>query len=102
MPTFVIYELIRGAHRLPESAKKTRVLHYIDKVVFQLSILFYSKEAAIWHGKEMARLQGLGKTVPFLDSLIAATTKVNKLILVTRNIRDFTNFDNLPLESWFD
>jgi tRNA(fMet)-specific endonuclease VapC len=50
----------------------------------------------------MARLQGLGKTVPFLDSLIAATTKVNKLILVTRNIRDFTNFDNLPLESWFD
>ena len=102
VPAFVVYELIKGAYQLPESAKKKRILHYIDTVVFQLPILLYTKEAAVWHGKEIAYLQSLGKTAPFLDSLIAATAKAHNLILVTRNNRDFKNIKNLSLENWFD
>ncbi|MCK5354383.1 MAG: type II toxin-antitoxin system VapC family toxin [Methyloprofundus sp.] len=102
IPVFVVYELIKGARQLSESVKQRRILHYIDKVVFQLPILSYTDSIAIWHGEEMARLQGLGKTAPFLDSQIAAIAAGNDLVLVTRNTRDFQNFNDLSLENWFD
>jgi len=102
IPAFVVYELIKGARQLPESAKRRRILHYIDTVVFQLPVLPYTDLAAVWHGEEMARLQGMGKTAPFLDSQIASIAAVNDLVFITRNTRDFQNFNGLLLENWFD
>jgi tRNA(fMet)-specific endonuclease VapC len=43
----------------------------------------------------------LGKTPSFADSQIAAIAKVNQLILVTNNVSDYANFNELPIENWF-
>lgn len=100
----VIYELIKGVHRMPESKKRSRILHYVENVLYKLPILPYTKEAAIWHGEETARLQNIGQPPPFLDAQIASIAKTNNLILVTRNTIDFQHFAGagLKLENWFD
>jgi tRNA(fMet)-specific endonuclease VapC len=43
----------------------------------------------------------LGKIPSPIDSQIAAIAKTNDLVLVTRNIADFKDFD-LPIENWFE
>lgn len=102
LASFVVYEVINGAYKLPVSAKRKRILHYVDSVMLELPVLAYTKEAAQWHGEEMARLQKQGKTASFLDSQIAAVTKVNGLTLVTRNESDFKGFDGLEIINWFN
>jgi tRNA(fMet)-specific endonuclease VapC len=101
LPVFVVYELIRGAYQLPESKKRLRVLRYIENAILQLPILPYTQVSAEWHGEEAARLQGIGKSPPFIDAQIAAVAKTNNLILVTRNTADFKNFSDLQLDNWF-
>ena len=70
--------------------------------MLQLPVLDYTQESAIWHGEEMARLQRLEQTASFLDSQIASVAKVNNLVLVTRNISDFKNFEGLDIVNWFN
>lgn len=101
LPVFVVYELIRGAYQLPESKKRLRVLRYIENAILQLPILPYTQVSAEWHGEEAARLQGIGKSPPFIDAQIAAVAKINNLTLVTRNTEDFKNFADLQLVNWF-
>jgi predicted nucleic acid-binding protein len=38
--------------------------------------------------------------VPFVDGQIAAIARVQSLVLVTMNHRDFTPFEGLEIESW--
>jgi predicted nucleic acid-binding protein len=51
--------------------------------------------------KERARLIPLGLTPSYADGQIAAIAKVNNLILVTRNVADYANFQDLAIENWF-
>jgi tRNA(fMet)-specific endonuclease VapC len=101
LPVFAIYEMIQGAYQLPESRKRSRILHYIEDTIAGLPVLLYTKEAAYWHGKETARLQSIGKSPSFIDAQIASVAVAHDLILVTRNTEDFKYFANLQLENWF-
>jgi tRNA(fMet)-specific endonuclease VapC len=101
VPVFVIYELTKGVYQLPESKRRSRILYYIENVVYNLPILPYTKAAAIWQGKETARLQHIGKSPSFADMQIASIAKTNDLILVTRNLADFQYITGLKLENWF-
>ena len=40
------------------------------------------------------------KTLPLLDSMIAATALTNDLIVVTRNVKDFQRFDVEFIDPW--
>jgi tRNA(fMet)-specific endonuclease VapC len=51
--------------------------------------------------KERARLIPSGLTPSYADGQIAAIAKVNNLILVTRNVADYANFQDLAIENWF-
>jgi tRNA(fMet)-specific endonuclease VapC len=64
-------------------------------------ILPYDASAAAWHARERARLTRRGKRPAFVDGQIAAIAAVNDLVLVTRNLRDFSGFSGLEIESWF-
>lgn len=98
---FVIYELIKGVYQLPDSRKRLKIFDYIESVLIKFPVLPYTQEAANWHGQEAARLQGIGKSPPFIDAQIAAVAKTNNLILVTRNTADFKHFSDLQLDNWF-
>jgi len=54
-----------------------------DAVRGSFPILPYDEAAATWHGEERARLETLGRPVPFVDRQIAAIAHVHWLVLVT-------------------
>jgi len=98
----VLFEMASGYYRLPDSKRQRAIKSYIkDFIRPHLPILPYDKKAAAWHGEQHARLIAKGKTPSFIDGQIAAIAKVNGLILVTRNINDFRNFEDIKLENWF-
>lgn len=98
----VWHELQYGCFRLPRSRKRELITTYLLDVVWQnLDILPYDERAAGWHASERARLESLGKTPAFVDGQIAAVSKVNGLILVTRNTSDFSIFRDLEVQNWY-
>ncbi len=72
----------------------------MDVVRPSFPILPYDEGAASWHGHERARLEGLGRPVPYVDGQIAAIARTNKLVLVTVNSRDFARFSDLKVTNW--
>lgn len=97
----VWHELFFGYLRLPASRRRDNFEHYLKEVLMpSLRILPYDPRAAEWHAAERARLERIGKTPSFVDGQIAAIAKTQDLILVTQNIRHFTEFDGLVVEDW--
>lgn len=97
----VWHELRYGCLRLPASRKRDMIEAYLEDVVWRnLDIIPYDEEAAGWHARERARLTAQGQTPSFVDGQIAAVTKVNGLILVTRNTADFSLFEDLQVQNW--
>ena len=95
------HELRYGCFRLPTSRKREMIEAYLEQVVQRnLDILPYDEQAATWHAEERARLTAQGQTPSFVDGQIAAIAKVNGLILVTRNAKDFSIFRDLQVQNW--
>ena len=65
-----------------------------------LSILPFDDYAAIEYGKICAYLQKKGTPIGTMDMLIAAHAKVQDLVLVTNNTREFERVPDLKLENW--
>jgi tRNA(fMet)-specific endonuclease VapC len=97
----VWHELTYGCRRLPRGKRRDAIDTYLHEVVkASFAILAYDEAAATWHGHERARLEGVGKSAPFTDGLIASIAYVNGLTLVTFNLKDFTRFKDLSVTTW--
>lgn len=97
----VIHELRYGSQLLEPSRRRADVERYIDEVVLGVyPVLAYDRAAAEWHAEERARLSKAGKPPPAFDGLIASIAKVNGLVLVTANVKDFRSFNDLSVENW--
>ncbi|MBE9250267.1 type II toxin-antitoxin system VapC family toxin [Dolichospermum sp. LEGE 00240] len=102
--TVVLHELLFGCYRLPIESNKRQIIEvYLQREIKQkIPILPYDIAAAEWFAKERARLTALGKTPAYADGQIAAIAQVNDLTLVTNNVADYSNFQNLKIENWLD
>ena len=97
----VWHELTYGCRRLPRGRRRAALEAYLmDVVRASFPILPYDDAAATWHGHERARLETLGRPVPYVDGQIAAIAHASKLVLVTVNTRDFSRFSDLKVENW--
>ncbi len=96
------HELLYGAERLADGVRRRQILAFIDEVASLFPVLPYDAGPAAWHATERVRLAQAGQTPAFADGQIAATACHHKLILVTRNVRDFTPFAGLVIENWFE
>jgi len=97
----VWHEMLFGAYRLPESARRTAIERYLfDVVQATLPIFDYDDRAAAWHAAERARLAEIGLTPSFVDGQIAAIARVNNCTLITASAGDFKGFQDLQLEDW--
>jgi hypothetical protein len=92
--------LVHEAEDHPVMIERRAYLY--DTVVPTTLVLPYDARAAEVHGKERARLEGLGRPPAFADAQIAAIAIVNRLVLVTANVKDFARFEGLAVESWFE
>ncbi|XGV89420.1 MAG: type II toxin-antitoxin system VapC family toxin [Limnothrix sp. BL-A-16] len=100
--TITWHELNFGCDRLPPSNRRNQLRSYLAQIAETLPILPYDQAAAYWHAQERSRLARLGLTPAFADGQIAVIATTCQLVLVTRNLQDFQNFNNLTLENWFD
>lgn len=96
------HEIWHGYHLLAPSKRKLLLKKFLEETVRKLVILPYGDEAAEWHAQERGRLSKIGLTPPFVDGQIAAVAAVNNLILVTRNVTDFADFQDIVIENWFE
>jgi tRNA(fMet)-specific endonuclease VapC len=102
LTSLIWHELLAGVYRLPQSKRRRGMEHFLEDTVRPaIPILPYDRAAAEWHAQERARLSQLGRTPSFADGQIAAVAATNDLILVTRNVSDFSNFIDLSVENWF-
>ena len=65
-----------------------------------LDILPFDDLAAVEYGKIYAYLQKRGTPIGTIDMLIAAHAKIENLIIVTNNVREFERVPNLKIENW--
>jgi tRNA(fMet)-specific endonuclease VapC len=97
----VWHELTYGCHRLPRGKRREALETYLrDVILASFPVLAYDEAAAEWHGRERARLDGLGRPAPYVDGQIAAIAHVHDLVLVTVNVRDFARFKDVAVENW--
>ncbi len=98
----VVHELSYGVQRLPGGRKQQRLAAYLNALLESgLQVLPYDSKAALWHGDQRAQLEAEGRRPSFADGQIAAIAATNNLSLVTRNLRDFSDFKGLHLLDWF-
>ena len=89
--------------RLPKSRKRLMIELYLAEAVWHnIEILPYDEVAADWHADQRARLTIVGRSPSFIDGQIAAISKINNLILVTRNKSDFKVFSTLTIQNWHE
>lgn len=97
----VLHEMVYGMAKLPASRRRAAIQSYLEEVILaSITILPYDLTAARWHGEERARLESIGRPLPYRDSQIAAIARVHDLVLVTSNTKDFAGVDGLKVEDW--
>lgn len=97
------HELLFGLFKLPSSQRRTTLEDYMFNTIRnKIPILSYDADSAAWFALQRARLSQMGRSPSFPDGQIAAVAATNKLILVTRNISDFLDFEDVQLENWFE
>jgi len=98
----VWHEMWHGVHLLEKSPRKNGIIMYLDLLLEEgFTILPFCQHAAEWLAKERVRLQAQGITPAKYDSEIAAVACIHELVIVTRNERDFSCFEGVRVENWF-
>ncbi|MDQ1265905.1 MAG: toxin FitB [Bacteroidota bacterium] len=89
-----IGEIWKGIQKLPESAKKNKLIVWFENDVVSFyynRIIPIDFDIMIVWGELHADIEKKGKKMPISDSLLAATALTKEITLVTRNTKDFIN-----------
>jgi predicted nucleic acid-binding protein len=90
-------EICYGVEKLPNGPKKTELFTWLTQKLperFGKRIVDLDADIMIEWGRLWARTR---KTLPVFDSLIAASALARRLVVVTRNTKDFENVEGLLL-----
>ena len=98
-------EIRKGIALLPRSSKRQELERWLEiklPTQFGNRILAINGPIADLWGLMTAQTKQKGITLPMVDGLIAATAIHHKLMLVTRNIKDFAVWNVPLLNPWED
>jgi len=96
-------EIVKGIEKLPSSKRRSELQAWLNDdllVRFEGNVVPLDIDIMAEWGRITARLESKGKTMPVIDSLIAATVLDRKMTLVTRNVSDFEGTDAEILNPW--
>ncbi len=96
-------ELKKGIEKLPDSKKKKELNRWIKEDLsrrFKNRVLNINIEVVNKWGEILADAEKNGKTLPAIDSLIAATALVHDLSVVTRNTQDMEGSGVEVINPW--
>ena len=103
LSVITVGELKKGLEKLPDSQRKTVLEAWLinDLLVrFQDHLLPIDTSVMLTWGVLVARLEAIGKPMPAINSLIAATTLHSGYTLSTRNVGDFEHAGIALLNPW--
>jgi tRNA(fMet)-specific endonuclease VapC len=90
-------ELLYGARRSARAAENLRLL---GRFFATFACVPFDDYCAEEYGIIRAELERAGTPIGPNDLLIAATTRVHGLVLVTHNTREFSRVPGLQIEDW--
>lgn len=96
-------EIRQGVAHLGNTKKSARLMAWLDAELlprFEHRVLSVDTEIALVWGELRGTSMRKGKPASLFDSLIAATAHVHGFSVVTRNVRDFENFDVNIFDPW--
>ena len=87
-----IGEIQAGIGFLPDGAKKRALQAWLNGLMDAMEgrILNFNTSVAMVWGRQEAEFKRKGCPMPMPDSFIAATARRHNLVIVTRNVADFT------------
>lgn len=103
LSVITIGEIKKGIAKMPDPQRKTALEDWLKDdllVRFQDHLLPIDTAVMLIWGSLIARLETIGKPMPAIDSLLAATAAQGEYTLVTRNVRDFEHTGILLLDPW--
>lgn len=105
LSVITIGEIIKGIEKLPDSRRKIDLRAWLQDDLlarFHGNIIPLDINSMSEWGRLIARLETAGKSMPAIDSLIAATVLANKITLITRNVSDFEAAGIDVVNPWID
>ncbi|MEW6350863.1 MAG: type II toxin-antitoxin system VapC family toxin [Thermodesulfobacteriota bacterium] len=105
LTVITIGEICKGIEKLPRSRRRESLRSWLETDLifrFQGRILDIATDVMLVWGELTARLERQGKTIPAIDSLIAALVLERNYCLVTRNERDFLHTGVTLINPWKD
>jgi tRNA(fMet)-specific endonuclease VapC len=93
-----VSELLYGAYCHKTKSHEFSSTYF--KFFNEIEILTFGFEEAIIFAKIKSKLKKIGKLVDDTDIQIASIALFNDMILVTNNVKDFQNIENLKIENW--
>lgn len=98
VPSVTVFEIETGIAR---SRQPERLRQDLDDLLTMVAVLPFGRPEARSAATIRAGLESAGIPIGPYDTLIAATALANALVLVTRNVREFSRIDGLKVENWF-
>ena len=91
LSVITIGEIQSGIERLPRTARRHALVSRIEEILveFHDRILTVTTAVSLEWGTLTGSTIAAGRTLPILDSFIAATALVHNLTVVTQNVADF-------------
>ncbi len=103
LSSITIGEIKKGIEKLVASDRRKVLAEWLEDellVRFKDKVLPIDTAVMLVWGKLVADLEKQGKTMPAIDSLLAATALQGGLTLVTRNEGDFANCSTAVVNPW--
>ena len=103
LSVITIGEIVKGIEKLPSSKRRSELQAWLNDdllVRFEGNVVPLDIDIMAEWGRITARLESAGKTMPAIDSLIAATVLERKMTLVTRNVSDFEDTNAEIVNPW--
>jgi predicted nucleic acid-binding protein len=96
-------EIQKGIELLAEGKRRVQLEQWLKQDLetwFSGRVLLIDRQVALRWAALMAQGARTGRSLPTVDSLIAATALAHDLTIVTRNVRDFEGIGAAILNPW--